>query len=86
MTTGIRGGKSVDPFDREHETQINGRRVSVDTELTIRRLGRCRFKAPHRTSGAVHVEVINARGQWRAANVDDVVTVHRVAKTRENAS
>ncbi len=72
---------------KQYETVINGRHVTVGTELTIQGVrGRCRFLAhTTNTRGDTWLDVADTRGALRAFTIDRVTTVHRTVKTRSNA-
>jgi hypothetical protein len=73
------------------ETTINGRRVTPGTELSIRGVrGRFRFvQYVEVEGGRSWVDVIGGPANYklqRSFGVEQVKTVHRIAKTRENSA
>lgn len=76
----------------EHECRINGRTVTVGTELKLKgRPGRYRFlKKVTTPAGVTWIDVVGGRNaqykQLASVREDAVQTVHRLARTRENAN
>lgn len=74
---------TVDPFDRQRSTTLRGSFVDLNTELTVRDLGRVRFVALVTSpAGKQWIDVIDRDGQWRSAHVCQVVRVHRTSRLR----
>lgn len=70
-------------FTHATEVRINGRHVTPDTELTVKGVGRVRFKNLTITSAGVRwIDCIDRHGKWRSFDVDRVTVVHRVQKGR----
>lgn len=80
----IKGPPSVDPFNRDTVTTLKGQTVRPDTEVTVTGMGRCRFRAlvTNPDNGATWVDLIDARGRYRAARPELVRVVHRSVKLR----
>jgi len=70
------------------EFQINGRNISVGTELSITgESGRFLFIKHVKTPNAEWIDVRGGRKgfeTWRSFYIDRVKTVHRISKTRKN--
>jgi len=70
-------------FNHATEVRINGRHVSPGTELTIRGVGRVKFKTLTITSDGVRwIDCIDKHGKWRCFDLDRVTVVHRTVKGR----
>lgn len=85
---GITGPPSPERFQRSTVTTINGRHVTAGTELTIRGAGRCRFIAlvHNPRNGRSWIDAVDHRCRIRSFTLESVTTVHRLAKTRDNAT
>jgi hypothetical protein len=70
------------------EIQINGRKISKGTEISIRgERGRFRFIKHVKTSKSEWVDVVGGTknvNMWRSFDVSRVKTVHRINRTAEN--
>jgi hypothetical protein len=69
-----------------YQTKINGRTVSLGTELSAPGRGRLRFVAHVRTATGVEwINCLSPRG-FCSVHPDKVETVHRINKTREGSA
>lgn len=73
---------------RSNEVTVNGRQVTVGTELSIKGEPGARFRFKEHVvtpGGNEHITVYGGtkgQGQWRSFALDQVKTVHRVDKLR----
>ncbi|QFG09460.1 hypothetical protein I5H08_gp027 [Mycobacterium phage Yuna] len=79
------------PVAPQPEVVVNGRKLDVGTEVSIRgERGRFRFKGAATTgAGRIVCDFIGGPAgheQWRSFYPDRIRTVHRITRTRANAA
>lgn len=86
----LKNVQSVHPTWVVSETiQINGRTVTIGTELSIRgESGRFRFVKHVKTPDSEWIDAIGGKKgyeMWRSFPLENIKTVHRLNRTRQNS-